>query len=63
MKALVGFFVDRPALVNLIMVLVFVAGVTTIEGLRYEYNPTVDFGFVSPEPSLIKSVQCALIGG
>ncbi len=47
MKALVGFFVDRPALVNLIVVLVFVAGVTTIEGLRYEYNPTVDFGFVN----------------
>jgi multidrug efflux pump subunit AcrB len=46
-RALVSFFVDRPALVNLLMVLVFVAGGTTIEGLHYEYNPKVDLGTVN----------------
>ncbi len=47
MNHLVAFFVDRPTLVNLIMVLVFVVGAMTIEGLHYEYNPKVDFGSVN----------------
>lgn len=47
MSGLVGFFVGRPILVNLIMVIVFIFGVVTIEGLHYEYNPKVDFGYVN----------------
>ena len=42
--ALIGFFVRRPLLVNLAMILVFVIGAATIGGMRYEYNPKVDLG-------------------
>lgn len=47
MKYLVSFFLDRPLLVNLVMVLVFVLGYLTITDMRYEYNPKVDLGVVN----------------
>lgn len=47
MRNLPKFFIDRPLLVNLIMVLVFVIGLMTIADMRYEYNPKVDMGSVN----------------
>ncbi|MBQ60725.1 MAG: acriflavin resistance protein [Gammaproteobacteria bacterium] len=47
MKFLIGFFLDRPLMVNLIMVMVFLMGILTIAGMRYEYNPFVDMGIVN----------------
>ena len=47
MKAIIQFFINRPLLVNLIMVLVFVVGFLTIANMRYEYNPKVDMGSVN----------------
>lgn len=44
MKAWLSFFLDRPLLVNLVMVLVFLLGMASIADMRYEYNPKVDFG-------------------
>jgi multidrug efflux pump subunit AcrB len=46
-KPLISFFIGRPTLVNLIVVMVFILGFVTIEGLRYEYNPKVDFASVN----------------
>ncbi len=34
-------------MVNLIMVMVFLMGILTIAGMRYEYNPFVDMGIVN----------------
>ena len=47
MKVLVSFFLDRPLMVNLIMVLVFIMGILTIADMRYEYNPAVDMGVIN----------------
>ncbi|HEB27156.1 MAG TPA: efflux RND transporter permease subunit, partial [Porticoccus sp.] len=47
MKAIIQFFINRPLLVNLIMVLVFVVGFLSVGNMRYEYNPKVDMGSVN----------------
>lgn len=47
MSALIQFFIGRPLLVNLIMVVVFVVSLMTIPTMRYEYNPKVDMGSVN----------------
>lgn len=47
MKALISWFVARPLVVNMIMVVVFVLGFLTIADMRYEYNPKVDMGVVN----------------
>ncbi|MBT4161942.1 MAG: efflux RND transporter permease subunit [Gammaproteobacteria bacterium] len=47
MNTLISFFLNRPLLVNLIMVFVFVLGLATIADMRYEYNPLVDLGVVN----------------
>lgn len=47
MSGLIQFFIGRPLLVNLIMVVVFVVSLMTIPTMRYEYNPKVDMGSVN----------------
>ena len=47
MQYLISWFVDRPLVVNLIMVMVFMLGYLTIADMRYEYNPNVDMGVVN----------------
>jgi multidrug efflux pump subunit AcrB len=47
MQHLISWFVDRPLVVNLIMVMVFMLGFMTIGDMRYEYNPNVDMGVVN----------------
>jgi multidrug efflux pump subunit AcrB len=47
MQFLIAWFVDRPLIINMIMVLVFVLGYMTIADMRYEYNPNVDMGVVN----------------
>ena len=47
MRALISWFVDRPLVINMIMVMVFVLGYMTIADMRYEYNPNVDMGVVN----------------
>ncbi|MFK7976341.1 MAG: efflux RND transporter permease subunit [Halioglobus sp.] len=47
MQALIAWFVDRPLVVNLIMVVVFILGYLTIADMRYEYNPKVDMGVIN----------------
>lgn len=47
MQLLISWFVDRPLVINMIMVLVFLLGYMTIADMRYEYNPNVDMGVVN----------------
>jgi len=47
MKNLMIFFIDRPKIVKLLMLFVFLAGFVMLPGLRYEYNPRVDMGTVN----------------
>ncbi len=47
MQAIVAWFVDRPLVVNLVMVVVFILGYLTIADMRYEYNPKVDMGVIN----------------
>lgn len=47
MQFLIRWFVDRPLVVNMIMVMVFALGYMTIADMRYEYNPNVDMGVVN----------------
>lgn len=47
MRFLISWFVDRPLVVNMIMVMVFALGYITIADMRYEYNPNVDMGVVN----------------
>ena len=47
MRQLTGWFVDRPLVVTMIMVMVFAMGFLTIADMRYEYNPAVDMGVVN----------------
>jgi multidrug efflux pump subunit AcrB len=49
MKTIISWFVDRPLVVNMIMIMimVFVMGFLTIGDMRYEYNPKVDLGIVN----------------
>lgn len=47
MRNLVAYFVERPVIPNLLMVLVFFVGAMVIGGMRYEYNPKVDMGRVN----------------
>lgn len=47
MQALISWFVDRPLVVNLIMIVVFILGYLTIADMRYEYNPKVDMGVIN----------------
>lgn len=47
MRALISWFVDRPLVVTMIMVVVFTMGFLTIADMRYEYNPKVDMGVVN----------------
>jgi len=47
MQYLISWFVDRPLVVNMIMVMVFTLGFLTIGNMRYEYNPNVDMGVVN----------------
>jgi multidrug efflux pump subunit AcrB len=47
MQYLFSWFVDRPLIVNMIMVMVFALGFMTIADMRYEYNPNVDMGVVN----------------
>jgi multidrug efflux pump subunit AcrB len=47
MKLIIQFFIGRPLLVNLIMVMVFAVGFLTIADMRYEYNPKVDMGSIN----------------
>ena len=44
---MIAWFVNRPLLVNLIMVVVFLLGYLTIADMRYEYNPRIDMGVVN----------------
>jgi multidrug efflux pump subunit AcrB len=46
-QTLIAWFVDRPLIVNMVMVLVFLVGYLTIADMRYEYNPAVDMGVVN----------------
>jgi multidrug efflux pump subunit AcrB len=46
-ETIIGWFTQRPLIVNLIMVFVFAMGALTIGDLRYEYNPKVDMGVVN----------------
>ncbi|CAA0109057.1 Efflux pump membrane transporter BepE [Halioglobus japonicus] len=47
MRFLIGWFVDRPLVINMIMVMVFALGYMTIADMRYEYNPNVDMAVVN----------------
>lgn len=47
MQSLISWFVDRPLVVNMIMVMVFILGFMTIADMRYEYNPKVDMGIIN----------------
>ena len=47
MRVLINWFVDRPLVVTMIMVVVFSLGFLTIADMRYEYNPKVDMGIVN----------------
>lgn len=47
MRSLTSWFVDRPLVINMIMVMVFILGFMTIGDMRYEYNPHVDMGVVN----------------
>lgn len=47
MRTLIAWFVDRPLVINLIMVMVFALGYMTIADMRYEYNPKVDMGVIN----------------
>ena len=47
MRELTRWFVDRPLVVTMIMVMVFAMGFLTIADMRYEYNPAVDMGVVN----------------
>jgi multidrug efflux pump subunit AcrB len=47
MRTLISWFVDRPLVINLIMVMVFALGYMTIADMRYEYNPKVDMGVIN----------------
>tara|TARA_R110002124_G_scaffold79785_1_gene211753 strand:- start:5165 stop:8251 length:3087 start_codon:yes stop_codon:yes gene_type:complete len=47
MRSLISWFVDRPLVVNMIMVMVFMLGYMTIADMRYEYNPNVDMAVVN----------------
>lgn len=47
MHAIIAWFVDRPLVINLIMVMVFLMGYLTIADMRYEYNPKVDMGVIN----------------
>ncbi len=47
MKTLIAWFVNRPLLVNLAMLLVFILGALTISDMRYEYSPYVELGIVN----------------
>ena len=47
MRQLTRWFVDRPLIVTMIMVMVFAMGFLTIADMRYEYNPAVDMGVVN----------------
>ena len=47
MRILINWFVDRPLVVNMIMLVVFSLGILTIADMRYEYNPKVDMGIVN----------------
>ena len=47
MRQLTRWFVDRPLVVTMIMVMVFAMGFLTIADMRYEYNPAVDMGVVN----------------
>tara|TARA_R110000823_G_scaffold27609_3_gene80305 strand:+ start:5120 stop:8203 length:3084 start_codon:yes stop_codon:yes gene_type:complete len=46
-EALVRWFVDRPLIVSMIVLMVFSLGFLTIGDMRYEYNPRVDMGVVN----------------
>ncbi|MFK8048435.1 MAG: efflux RND transporter permease subunit [Halioglobus sp.] len=47
MQSLISWFVDRPLVVNMTMVVVFILGFLTIADMRYEYNPKVDMGIIN----------------
>ena len=47
MHHLIGWFVDRPLVINMIMGMVFTLGYLTIADMRYEYNPHVDMGVIN----------------
>ncbi len=47
MQSVIAWFVHRPLLVNLSMVLVFALGWMTIADMRYEYSPYVELGIVN----------------
>lgn len=47
MQPVIAWFVDRPLVVNLVMVVVFILGYLTIADMRYEYNPKVDMGVIN----------------
>lgn len=47
MQKAVAFFVHHPKIVQLLMAFVFLAGLSTLGSMRYEYNPKVDMGVVN----------------
>ena len=47
MQSLISWFVDRPLVVNMIIVMVFILGFMTIADMRYEYNPKVDMEIIN----------------
>ena len=47
MTSLVRFFIERPKLVNLIMVLVILLGLMSLQISRYEVTPHIDMGVVT----------------
>jgi len=47
MPQLTRWFVGRPLVVTMIMIMVFALGFLTIADMRYEYNPAVDMGVVN----------------
>ncbi|TQV78051.1 efflux RND transporter permease subunit [Exilibacterium tricleocarpae] len=47
MSNLVRFFIERPKLVNLIMILVILLGLSSLQASRYEVTPHIDMGVVT----------------
>ncbi len=47
MERLLGFFVQRPLLVNILMIMVIIGGITGMNSLSYNAFPSVDTGLIS----------------
>ncbi len=47
MRSLIGFFVDRPLLANLLLVMAVISGLTATQHMKYETMPKIDLGLVN----------------